>query len=179
MSELLLPTAMKPGAGADFSYDRRYRYRFFWYWDAARPPLGFVMLNPSDGGSIVNGEVTVDPTLRVCRGRAQLLRKYGGIEVGNLYSWVATNPDDLRMAADPIGPENDEYLKRLAFTCPDIVLAWGNHAEPERAAAVVRILLAGQVKPQLWYLKLTGAGQPHHPLRLGYDIPLKPWPVAA
>jgi hypothetical protein len=167
------------GHGADFSLDRRYRYRFYWYWDAQRPPLGFVMLNPSQGGKVVGGPIPTDPTLRVCKGRAQLLRKYGGIEIANLYAWVATNPEDLRLSADPVGPDNDEHLRRLAFNCPDVILAWGAAAEPARAAEVVQILQSGQVKPKLWYLSMTASGQPRHPLHIGYDVALKPWPEAA
>jgi len=179
VSELILQETTPPGPGADFSADRRYRHRFYWYWDAQRPPLGFVMLNPSQGGAVVGGTIKTDPTLRVCRGRAQLLRKYGGIEIGNLYAWIATDPDDLRLSPDPVGPENDAALKRLAFVCPDVVLAWGAHAEPARAAAVVALLRSGPVKPQLWYLALTASGQPRHPLHIGYDVTLKPWSEAA
>jgi len=155
--------AGQPAMGADFSADRRYRYLLWRRWDTDLPPLGFVMLNPSSGG-----DKNDDPTIRICCGRARLLG-YGGIMIGNLYGWVATDPDALRTAAAAIGRDNDEHLQRLRC-CADIVLAWGVHAHPARAAAVLALLRAQSAR--LWHLGLTKSGMPRHPLRVPYATPL-------
>ncbi len=48
-------------AGAIFSPDKRYRYRLWRMWDAEKPVLAFIMLNPSITDSRI-----LDSTVRRC-----------------------------------------------------------------------------------------------------------------
>ncbi|WP_454753949.1 DUF1643 domain-containing protein [Cupriavidus necator] len=48
-------------AGCVHSDCEQYRYRLWRYWDASRPTLGFMMLNPSTADHQVN-----DPTITRC-----------------------------------------------------------------------------------------------------------------
>lgn len=156
-------------AEADFSLCRQYRYRLSRTWNWQRPSLGYVMLNPSKASGTED-----DATIRVIAERARR-EGYGGIIVGNLYAWVSTDPKGLIGHPDPVGRDNDHYLRRLAEDCLNIVLAWGAHADPARAQAVVELLLQHPAKPRLYHLGKTAEGMPRHPLRVGYDVELAPW----
>lgn len=161
------PTTMD----AEFSGDRLYRYRLWRTWDEARPPLGYVMLNPSTAN-----EKFDDPTVVRCVERARRLG-YGGVEIGNLYACRATYPRDLWKAPDPVGTLNDRYLNDLAERCRDVVLAWGIHAESARAQAVVGVLRAANPDGiRLLHLGLTKDGQPRHPLHTAYAVPFREFP---
>lgn len=105
--------------GAKLSDDRLYRYGLWRKWDD-RPKVMFIGLNPSTAD-----EVEDDPTIRRCIGFANSWG-YGGIVVANLFGFRATDPTALQKATDPIGPENDEWLYRLADEAALVVGAWGN-----------------------------------------------------
>ena len=133
--------------------------------------LLFVMLNPSTADADAD-----DPTIRRCRGFAQRLG-YGTLAVANLYAFRATSPADLHDAADPVGPENDEWIDKLADEADRIIVAWGADVGPiaDRAERVLHRL--GEVDA----LGLTASGQPRHPLYLRSDAePVAyEWEVAA
>jgi hypothetical protein len=142
-------------SSADFSADGRYRYRLGRRWGRGSV-VRFVMLNPSTAGAEAD-----DPTVRRCVGLARSWG-YAAIEVLNLYAFCATRPDDLARAADPVGPDNDSYLRHgvSRWTPKLIIAAWGVHARPERAAEVLG-LLAGR---RIHCLGRTRDGHPRHPL---------------
>jgi hypothetical protein len=154
---------------AVLSEDRRYRYLLRRTWDADKPLLSWLMLNPS----VADGERD-DATIRICVGRARRLG-CGGIEVVNLFGLIATLPSVLRSVDDPIGPENDRYLSEAAVRANRsggwLVCGWGNNGGyRERDKAVLGLLI--QTGP-LWCLGRTDAGAPRHPLRISYNKPLE------
>ena len=76
--------------------------------------------------------------------------------------------------ADPVGPDNDAALHDGAAWADDILCGWGGHGAllgQDRAVAA-RLRQAG--KP-VWHLGLTLAGQPKHPLYIGYAVPPMAW----
>ncbi len=91
---------------ATLSADRIYRYTLtrevdmFGNGEAAM----FLMLNPSTAD-----ETEDDPTIRRCIGFARRWG-YSTLHVANLFAFRATSPADLKMASDPIGPDNDRHL---------------------------------------------------------------------
>ncbi|MEO7716268.1 MAG: DUF1643 domain-containing protein [Capsulimonas sp.] len=144
--------------GAEFSADRRYRYSLWRMW-GAEAPLMFVGLNPSTAD-----ENEDDNTIRKCRGFARRLG-YGGLIMVNLFAYRATDPREMKRAADPIGAENDEKLIAAAGRAGGIIAAWGAHGEHmERCYAVHSLLTSNGFRLQ--YLALTKDGQPRHPLYL-------------
>ena len=144
---------------AKFSECRKYRYALWRVWDSTLPTVLFLGLNPSTADEVVD-----DPTLIRCMNYAHSWG-YGGVCMGNLFAYRATNPAELRTAKDPIGKENDEWLCKLAKEAGLIVAAWGNMgAYLGRSQQVVRLL------PNLHCLKLNKSGEPAHPLYLRADL---------
>lgn len=148
----------------------QYRYLLTRAADMLQPDTGpalFLMLNPSTADASLD-----DPTIRRCRGFAQL---WGcdGLTVANLYAYRATKPADLWRCADPVGPDNDAFLAGLAREYGEVVCAWGTNARPDRVSEVMEIFRRANAK--LWCLGTTKDGHPRHPLYVRGDQPLVPF----
>jgi hypothetical protein len=83
---------------AVYSDCERYRYSLTRVWDADGSRALFIMLNPSTATEVQN-----DPTVERCERRARALG-FGAFRVLNIFAWRATDPRDMRAAADPVGP---------------------------------------------------------------------------
>lgn len=149
---------------AQISEDGRYRYMLGRSWGAGHRAR-FIMLNPSTADASQD-----DPTIRRCIGFA---RRWGlgGITVVNLYAYRATNPRELGDVEDPVGPENDRWIRWAVAGPGPVVAAWGVHGSPVRAGQVLRI--AGDVE----CLGVTKAGAPRHPLYVRGDTELVSYPM--
>jgi hypothetical protein len=162
---------------------RRYRYKLTRGATHGHGIVNFVMLNPSTADADMD-----DPTVRRCIGFAREWGYYD-LVVTNLFALRATDPRDLKLAADPIGPDNDAAIVEVASKANLVVCAWGamgplvswsERALPpwdglSRAAQVLGLIRGAGAKP--FALKLTGTGQPAHPLYLKGD--LEPFPLEA
>lgn len=153
---------------AIYSPCESYRYLLTRKWDAGGPKALFVMLNPSTATEMQN-----DPTVERCERRARALG-FGAFRVANIFAWRATDPREMRSAADPVGPLNDAALM-FSLGWADLVLcAWGTHgAHLGRGAAVVSMLR--QTGKPLHHLGLSLQGHPKHPLYIGYDKQPELW----
>jgi hypothetical protein len=120
--------------------------------DAAGGSVVFVGLNPSTAD-----ERRDDPTIRRCIGFARRWG-FGQLDVVNLYAFCSTDPRVLRVAADAVGLENDRVLRQVLFRADLVVCAWGNAADPRRAAEVLDWIGAPHC------LGRTKHGSPRHPL---------------
>ena len=76
---------------------RLYRYRLDRVWDTGEAQVLFVMLNPSTADATVD-----DRTICRCMEFARAWG-YGGLVVGNLFAYRATNPQQLKNVDDPVG----------------------------------------------------------------------------
>ena len=117
---------------AELSEDRLYRYRLTRIWGDG-PRATFVMLNPSTADEHVD-----DPTLRRCMGFARAWG-LGGLNVVNLSAFRATIPAELWRAVDPIGPDNDDYLRAAGASGEPLIAAWGNNAKLHRVQEVLSV----------------------------------------
>lgn len=152
--------------GAQLSDDRVYRYALTRMWDLGRPMCVIVGLNPSTAD-----EDALDPTLRRCI-RFAHREGYGGLWMGNLFAYRATDPKDMKAQADlAVGPENDRWLRDMAMWAGfgNAIAAWGAHGgwlgrdeEVKRLLGDYRLRCFGRTK----------AGHPKHPLYLPSDTPL-------
>lgn len=135
---------------------------------ATRGPALFIMLNPSTADAAED-----DPTIRRCRSFA---KSWGcsGIVVANLYALRATDPRELWLHSDPVGPENDRHLQRLAIEHDLVVCAWGANARSDRAATVRDMF--SDWGARLMCLGVTErSGAPRHPLYVPSAQPLVEW----
>lgn len=159
---------------ARLSGDGRYRYTLGRVWDPSRPKLTFVMLNPSTADASED-----DPTIRKCRGFATRLG-FGSLHVVNLFAYRSRDPDAMWAARhsgiDIIGPDNDEVL-REAFAAGDAIAAWGANGRYDRNRVEFVTALARAAGSRLQALSTTKAGDPAHPLMLGYSCVPAPWPT--
>lgn len=158
-------------SAATFSRCRTWRYSLARHWDPELKAVAFVGLNPSTAD-----ETTDDPTIRRCTRFARDWG-YGGLVMINLFAFRATDPRDMRAASDPVGPENDGYLRRCAERAGLVVAAWGAHGDHlGRAHDVINRGLLGEFT----VLGLTKGGHPRHPLYMRADCrPLNPLTLEA
>ena len=152
---------------AIYSPDSRYRYALTRDWATGLRVL-FVMLNPSTATEVQN-----DPTVERCERRARALGS-GGFAVANIFAFRATDPRVMRAEPDPVGPANDATILDLAGRYDRIICAWGGHGAHLDSGAVVGSLLRATGR-DLFHLGLTVAGQPKHPLYIGYDQQPRRW----
>lgn len=138
---------------AKLSGCRNYRYALWRTWDKSKPRVLFIGLNPSTAD-----EAKDDPTLRRCMNYAQAWG-FGGVCTANLFAFRATEPSNMKKAKNPVGDENDKWLKQLVAESGLIIAAWGNDGSFLNRSAQVRKYL-----PELHCLKLNKSGEPAHPL---------------
>lgn len=175
--------------GAVLSPDGLYRYRltrrltgslfdtrdWFKEFNEREHLVCWILLNPSTADAEVN-----DATVRKIMGFS---RRWGYRVAGvyNLFAFRATHQRDLWQAVDPVGPENDDYLKLIPSNVTTVA-AWGNGAYDshtsindtrvflERSRAVKKMLASRRAV----CLGFTEAmHEPRHPVRLGYDTQLE------
>lgn len=155
---------------ATFSGCTKYRYSLVrgFLHPGPKGPCVFIMLNPSTATADVS-----DPTVRRCEGFA---RAWGhdSLVVLNIFAFRSTDPKALYKEADPVGPDNDRYIRHYAKKAAMIICAWGLHGKHLGRGDVV---LAKLLKYRPSYLKMTKGGIPSHPLYLKAD--LKPQPIFA
>lgn len=149
---------------AQLSPCRRDRYGLWRIWDKNQPLVLFICLNPSTAD-----ETNDDPTLKRCINFARSWG-YGGISIANLFAYRATLPADMKNCEDPVGPENNKWLVKLANDVDLVIGAWGNDGAFLNRSQEVKQLL-----PDIYCLKLNASGEPAHPLYLPKS--LKPYPM--
>jgi len=146
-------------AGAAFSPCRRWRYLLWRRWEPKLPVVNFLMLNPSTAD-----EHKLDPTCSRARDYAERWN-FGSIYITNVFAWRATDPEEMKAAADPVGPGNDAAIVRAAKTSAITVCAWGNHGGfLGRSTKILEKLKANNIL--LHALRLNASGEPAHPLYL-------------
>lgn len=158
----MIPVSADAPKGAIFSEDRLYRYTLYRKWEtlADHPrqgPVVFILLNPSVANEMLN-----DPTIRRCMGFGN---KWGFCEmyVMNLFAFCATKPKDLFLANDPIGVDNDKWLREIHNRGGFMVAAWGRHGEYRGRDKVVMKMLTN-------LHQIGEAEYPRHPLYLKGDL---------
>ncbi len=153
--------------GAIISNAEYYRYSLWRIWDDEKPLVLFIMLNPSTADAEED-----DATIRRCIRFVQDWG-YGGLLVGNLFGFRATQPSELLRQGDPVGDENDYWLGRMMTKAEWVVAAWGANGTRTRALTIAG--LAHDHDQPLFCLGETQDGQPRHPLRLAADTQPELW----
>lgn len=161
-----LGRAPKARSAAGVSPCGRFRYWLTRTWDTAAPLVCFVMLNPSRADA-----ETDDPTVRRCCAFARGWGA-GGIAVVNLLAYRTPYPHELLSVPDPVGPENDRWI-RTWTEGRRVIAGWGAAARYARGRdREVLALLAGR---RVECLGVTRDGSPRHPVRLRADLEPVPY----
>ena len=156
---------------ATYSNCETYRYALTRTWDDSGARVNFLMLNPSTATEVQN-----DPTVERCERRARALG-FGAFRVTNIFALRATDPRDMRAAADPIGAGNDAAILAAADWATQVICAWGTHGAHMGRGPEVETLLRPTGVPLL-HLGLSKAGHPKHPLYISYATQPEPWTPA-
>ena len=155
-----------------------YRYRLRWQLSGTAGKPGaclFLMLNPSTSNSEKRESRHV--TRENCKAFAKR-RGYGMVLACNLYAYPCRKPRGLAGVADPVGPRNDDYIRKAVRHADMVVCAWGGSGRgplgekfTERVREVVAILEEEGAGGKLYALgcSLTERGHPRHPLQFGYE----------
>lgn len=146
--------------------------------DLAQPnPLrgkvaGFFGVNPSTADASVD-DATVRKWIGFCRiwGASRFI-------VGNAFAFRATDVRELAAVEDPYGPEIGDHVTDIIAEADVLVPCWGDTGKvPPALRDAFDILMDALVssgKPVM-HFGLTKAGDPKHPLMLGYSTPLQAW----
>ena len=138
---------------------RLYRYELRRVWDRSKPAVLFIGLNPSTADATIE-----DNTSRVCINYAKRWG-FGSLLLANLFAYRSTDPSLLRRVTDPVGPDNDEWLKRMASKAELTVCAWGNGGSlHDRDLEVLSLLKDPHCLARL------KSGRPGHPLYKPADL---------
>ena len=142
---------------ASFSRCRTYRYSLLRTWDDRAPSVCWILLNPSTADAH-----KLDPTLRRCvsfsRGWG-----FGSMVVVNLFALRSPYPRNVYSALDPVGPKNDQHIRRVTKKSDKVIVGWGVHGKLLRRDETVLALLAND-RILTWCLGTTKASHPKHPL---------------
>lgn len=166
--DLFPSTDPRSKPGAIFSEpDRLYRY-VLWRPIGRGPTLVGIGCNPSDADEEKN-----DPTVSRMVTRAGMWG-FGLFVMLNASAWISTDPDGMKQAADPVGPDNDWHLVREALMADMVLCMWGNDGMHRgRHKEVIALLKNAGV--DLYALHITKLGQPGHPLYLPYSLKPERW----
>lgn len=175
--DVVIETSLKGGLfeqeewGALFSTDpkRKWRYALWRVWEPDKPLYIALMLNPSTADHLTN-----DPTVEGICSRARKGR-YGGVIVINAFAYRATEPADMKKADNPIGEHNDLVISHVIAEKDSFLLcAWGIHiTHQDRGEQVQCLIRSNNARPH--YLRLTGSGEPGHPLYIPRNIAPSAW----
>lgn len=167
-----------------FSEDRAHRYTLWREWPVqdictfdphpdyypGKPDqfVQFIGLNPSKADETMD-----DNTIRILRGFAQRWG-FGALLMTNLFAFRATQPRDMKAAADPVGAGNDHWLTVYARAAGLVVACWSAHGNfKDRDLTVKKLFTTANIP--LMCFGLTANNQPRHPLRLNYRTQPKPY----
>ncbi len=148
-----------------YSHDRTKRYAYVQTWDASKPLVLWVMLNPGTGDT----EVRRRPTLERCK-RWSSQWDFGGLLIGNLFATRTKYAKELVKQGEESDPLNEAALRMLRATATETVVAWGSKGRHLDRARTMAPLLSGAA-----CLGRTSSGEPRHPLYVPIGIVRTPW----
>ncbi|QDH17171.1 DUF1643 domain-containing protein [Swingsia samuiensis] len=142
-----------------------YRYRLHRVWDPSQPTVMWLMMNPS-----VATEFGDDRTVAKCQRYARSWG-FGSILIGNSFAYRCTDQKRLLEVNDPIGPDNDKHILKMAQEANLVILAYGSPQAKvlhSRGPSVASMLVKHNISVST--LRLSKHGRPEHPLYLPFTL---------
>lgn len=145
---------------AIISEDNKYRYVLTRVFDEKLPMVAFIGLNPSTADADID-----DRTITKC---VIYTRNwgYGGFYMLNLFAYRTTDSKELLKQADPVGPENDKYLKTVLDKVDKVICCWGDMGYLHGRNMYTR----SKIKIQHHCLGVNDSGEPSQVLYLKPDL---------
>lgn len=158
--------------GAVISTCGRYRWRLDRNVGLIGCVFGFFGINASTAGPVEEDHTTTKWQTFCVRneGRAYI--------AGNICAYRTPDVRELARVDDPVGAENDFYLRQIIDEADVLVPCWGRRSKVPatlhfRMDALVDMLFASGKPVRIF--GLTKSGDPLHPLMLPYSTPLVDW----
>lgn len=95
-----------------------YRYLLKKKWGEGKNTAAIIMLNPSKAGSIKMDQTVMNVTNYLVD------NGFSGMSVVNLFSYMATDPEDLKHRKQDYESVNIEYIKEAFKDATIIIVAW-------------------------------------------------------
>ena len=153
---------LQTATGAVFSPCETQRFLLWRIWEAEKPKVLFIGLNPS-----VANTTQDDPTTKRIRAHAKRLG-FGGVYLGNCFPTIATDPKLLHSSGD--WQNNRQWIMQAATLCEEVVFAWGRHPLVKELG---RDRYFANLFPHAKQLGRNLDGSPKHPLYLPYSTVLE------
>ena len=137
------------------------RYSLWRIWDKEKPLLLYVLLNPSHADADTDDK-TVVKLIKFTRNWG-----YGGFYLGNIHSFITSNPKRLMQNLIPNERLNITHLKEMVKNSDKVVLGWGNAGKNPKWLK--------QIISYPYCFGTNQNGSPKHPLYLSYNTTLNPY----
>jgi hypothetical protein len=145
-----------------FSPCRRYRYTLFRYWGGGYDTnaIAFLCMNPSGADASGNNDRTVAKCIRFSKRWG-----FDAMYMLNAFALRATDNKELYGVSDPVGPENDRWIREILARVKMVVCGWGkpggDFSRGEQVEAILRECMSPE-KVTCFSHNLDGT--PTHPL---------------
>lgn len=151
--------------GASFSEDRKHRYALWRIWDASKPIVMFIGLNPSTAN-----ETESDNTIERV-GAISQYNGFGGFYMMNCWTFITPYPKELQI--NPmVNNMNNDVLTVTASVCAAVVFAWGAFPIVKEMGRDKELM---EMFPNAQALFINKDGSPKHPLYCKKDTKLIPF----
>jgi hypothetical protein len=151
-----------------------FRYRLEREVQSEGKVFAYFGVNPSTADASID-----DHTVKKWRGFSEI-HSVSRFIVGNVFAYRSTDVEALRLAVDPVGPDNAEHLLAIAADADVLVPCWGRRKKIPRTLwphlGQTLELLRSTGKP-IMVFGLTKSGDPVHPQMLAYTTPLLELPT--
>lgn len=135
-------------------------------FDINEKPIVWIALNPSTAD-----EKQLDPTLTRIK-NFSIKFGFNCFYMLNLFAFRSTNPQIMINEKNPIGKDNNYWIKKICSLSNTIVCCWGNHGKHLNRSVQIKEILN---QFNLLCLDLSKNNQPKHPLYLNSNLNLKPF----
>lgn len=161
-----------------FNSSRTHRYTLFRHWKNPARFMSFVGMNPS-GADASHDDRTVTRCIRFAmRWGDSIFPGVGAMYMLNAFALRATCSDELYQYPDPVGPDNDRWIREIAAQSAAVVVAWGKPGGDFDRGQQMKAILRECCNPEnVWCFGLNKDGTPVHPLYQRDDVVLKPFPL--
>jgi len=147
-----------------FNAGRTHRYTLFRHWGDHDDYVAFLGMNPSGAD-----EAALDRTVAKCERFAKKWtwngRPFGAFYMLNAFGLRATMSAEIFEAKDPVGRENDRWIREIAGRARLVVASWGNPGSSLGRGEALTALLREICDPaNVRCFGVNKGGAPRHPL---------------